>query len=991
MTLPTGAFTVDPRALTLAVNNGATRAYDGSNVAAASLFNLAGMVNGDSVSLGGLATLDSIHAGTRSVSSIGGLTLSSTNYTLSSTLPTGTVEVSKAAVTAALSVSTRAYDGTTGASVTASPVGGVAGDTLSFTGVTGVLDSPDAGSRSASVDVAGLAVTGSGLPSDYDFTPLTGQAVAATVTPKALTITGATVGAKVYDGTTAGSATGGTLSGLVGSETLVFTPTVTFTSANAGATAQVGATLADGTNGGKAGNYSVTLAADGTAITPRVVQAGKTYDGTSAFAGTDLVVQNLVAGDTVTATGSGTLSGAGVGTQTLASAGTLALSNGNYTLNGSSYLVLPRPVALTTVAGASRVYDATTDAGHALLKITNIVGSESVALSGTGTLAASGVGSQALVGVTGLTLTGAHAGNYTLVGSTPTGNVTITARPVSVAVVAGASRAYDGTALAGLELLQIGNLLPGDDVAVGGGATLASPNVGTQALTGLTALTLTGTAAGNYTLAGNTPSGSVTITARPVSVSVLPGASRVYDGTALAGVNLLQIGNLVAGDNVAVAGNATLASANAGTQAITDFSGLALTGTAAGNYTLTGSTPTGNVTITARPVTVSAIAGASRAYDGTAVAGLDLLQLSGVLPGEQASLTGSAALAGKGVGTQALSAGTLGLSNANYALAGSPTGSVLITPRVLQLSFTVADKVFDGTLAASVQATDDRIAGDQLALDYSAAFADTVAGSGKPVALTGLALGGADAGNYQLAGGAGQGLTGNLLHRPLTYTLASAEPGKLYTANGSDLVTPAQLDQLVLQSWANTVAGTEPGALAYTIWKDGQQVDAIRNAGVYEIRAQFAAQDAHYAIADSGNTVLQITVQDNAVKAVVAQAVRTLPAVPALTEAALPGDATGPVAGLAPNVVAMPQALAGAFEQGAALALVSAPRGGEASTGVTLTQARAMLKPGAGAATGTPPDVRVPLSRNSLAEIVNGGVRLPTGVDQLLFVVQAEE
>lgn len=33
-------------------------------------------------------------------------------------------------------------------------------------------------------------------------------------------------------------------------------------------------------------------------------------------------------------------------------------------------------------------------------------------------------------------------------------------------------------------------------------------------------------------------------------------------------------------------------------------------------------------------------------------------------------------------------------------------------------------------------------------------------------------------------------------------------------------------------------------------------------------------------------------------------------------------------------------------------------------------------------------EVRVPVSRNSLAQIVNGGVRLPGGVEQKLFVVR---
>ena len=44
---------------------------------------------------------------------------------------------------------------------------------------------------------------------------------------------------------------------------------------------------------------------------------------------------------------------------------------------------------------------------------------------------------------------------------------------------------------------------------------------------------------------------------------------------------------------------------------------------------------------------------------------------------------------------------------------------------------------------------------------------------------------------------------------------------------------------------------------------------------------------------------------------------------------------------------------------------------------------------GSGGASDGDREVRVPVSRNSLADIVNGGVRLPSGVEQELFVVQA--
>ena len=78
------------------------------------------------------------------------------------------------------------------------------------------------------------------------------------------------------------------------------------------------------------------------------------------------------------------------------------------------------------------------------------------------------------------------------------------------------------------------------------------------------------------------------------------------------------------------------------------------------------------------------------------------------------------------------------------------------------------------------------------------------------------------------------------------------------------------------------------------------------------------------------------------------------------------------------------------------MTVISAPGANEPSQVVSLSQVRSMLQTqssGQGGATlnqaGITPDVRVPVSRNSLAEIVNGGVRLPDGVEQELFVVQA--
>ena len=88
------------------------------------------------------------------------------------------------------------------------------------------------------------------------------------------------------------------------------------------------------------------------------------------------------------------------------------------------------------------------------------------------------------------------------------------------------------------------------------------------------------------------------------------------------------------------------------------------------------------------------------------------------------------------------------------------------------------------------------------------------------------------------------------------------------------------------------------------------------------------------------------------------------------------------------NVVAVPPTVSLPFAQGEQLAVLSTPKADEPTTPVSLSQARVMTgAQGAGASDGTR-EVRVPVSRNSLAEIVNGGVKLPGGVEQQLFVVR---
>jgi len=89
------------------------------------------------------------------------------------------------------------------------------------------------------------------------------------------------------------------------------------------------------------------------------------------------------------------------------------------------------------------------------------------------------------------------------------------------------------------------------------------------------------------------------------------------------------------------------------------------------------------------------------------------------------------------------------------------------------------------------------------------------------------------------------------------------------------------------------------------------------------------------------------------------------------------------------NVVNPPPSVIATFGPGERFAVISYPSAGEPTQAVTLSQARDMMQ-GGGNAEGADRVVRVPVSRNSLEQIVNGGLNLPNGVEQELFVVQSD-
>jgi hypothetical protein len=138
----------------------------------------------------------------------------------------------------------------------------------------------------------------------------------------------------------------------------------------------------------------------------------------------------------------------------------------------------------------------------------------------------------------------------------------------------------------------------------------------------------------------------------------------------------------------------------------------------------------------------------SRVYNGGTMFSAADLSLVGVIDNDTVKLSGFAEVSSKNVGTYTgFSISNLGLDNGNYTLGGSV--NAIITPASLMISANGVSKVYDGTTIASVNLSDNRVAGDNLGISGTVAvFSDKNVGSGKAVSVRGLTLSGTDSGNY---------------------------------------------------------------------------------------------------------------------------------------------------------------------------------------------------------------------------------------------------
>ena len=640
------------------------------------------------------------------------------------------------------------------------------------------------------------------------------------VTPLAVTITAPTTGPLTYNGTVQNQGSV-TYSTPILSTTGVGTDQVNVSGLAAGKNVGIyGSNLA--VSGADTANYAITLVNHNLTINPFIITPSSTtgprlttaannkvYDTTPVATGS-LGMAGLFAGDSV-AVNYASAAFASANVNALTSPQTVTFSGvtlsgasaSNYTIGSGAITatasITPAPVTISGLVANNKVYTSTTaDVITGTPIVTGLLGSDTSTATGTavGTFASPNVANSIPVAADLSRMTLSNS-NYVITGLTAPLAANITPAPLTISSgLVAQNKVYDTTTAATIAAIGTQTLsgVLGSDAAnlavstsgpytgsfsqagVANGLVVA-PLTSTTVINGLSystmdGVTLSGSAAGNYYVAGPTTALTANITKAPLTITANNQASFVTQP--IGALTYSSIG-LLGSDTISGVTLATAASNTqpAGPYAITAASA---TGAAMANYQITylpGTytiVPAGQLLIQSSgavtPYTTAATyANPTVAYATSGGAVINNLYLTasstvnGITTytysdGAGASLSFNFAPTNPVMsGSNNVSVGTYGLSAANFAITGSNitnispvvTGDLTVTPRAIKITATPATYVYNGTIRvlANTISTPGIVAGDAVTVT------DTTAGKNVGKYFSALATTGADAGNYQ--------------------------------------------------------------------------------------------------------------------------------------------------------------------------------------------------------------------------------------------------
>ncbi|MCC7683522.1 YDG domain-containing protein [Janthinobacterium sp. FW305-128] len=711
-----------------------------------------------------------------------------------------------------------------------------------------------AGNAAGAVNAGTYGVSASGLyasggQSGYAISYIDGGLL---ITPKSVTLSGAAVGDKVYDGTTV-AAISGTLNGVLAGDLANVSSTVngTFASKNAGNGIAVTVNAALGGSAG--GNYALVPVNGLTGNISKatisgvsgIVAGNKVYDGTATASlnTAGATFAGMIGGDSLSVSGaSGSFADKNAGTGKTVSISGIVLGGtdaGNYNLTGTTAsgtadISKATISGVTGIVAGNKVYDGGVAASlnMAGASFTGMVGGDNLTVSGaSGSFVDKNAGTGKTVNISGMVLGGTDAGNYNFTNTLASSTANISKATISgVSGIVAGNKVYDGSTAASLDAAgaTFAGMIGGDSLSVSGAiGSFADKNAGTGKTVSISGIVLGGTDAGNYNLTGTTASSSADISKATISgVTGIVAGNKVYDGGVAASLNMAgaSFTGMVGGDNLTVSGaSGSFADKNAGTGKTVNISGMVLGGTDAGNYDFTNATASSTANISKATISgVSGIVAGNKVYDGTATASLNTAgaTFAGMIGGDSLSVSGaSGSFADKNAGTGktvSISGIVLGGTDAgNYNLTGTTaSGSADISKATLSgvTGIVAGNKVYDGSTAVSLNtagaAFSGMAGGDNLTVsNATASFSDKNAGNGKTVNVSGIVLGGTDAGNYNLASDTASS-SANISAKALTLTGLTGN-NKVYDGTASANLTGGTLNGLVN---SETLAFTVQGA-----------------------------------------------------------------------------------------------------------------------------------------------------------------------------------
>ncbi len=495
------------------------------------------------------------------------------------------------------------------------------------------------------------------------------------------------------------------------------------------------------------------------------------YQLAVSSSGTGAYTYTITEGDAVSISNTGQVTVLKAGTATLV---VKQVADAVYDSAGSvTQTITVQPKGLTvTATAADKEYDGANAAGVTLLVSGTVNRDEVRATAEKATFNNKDVGAGKPVTVTGITLSGAKAGNYVLANSTATATAAITAKPVTVTLSAG-DKVYDGAAAAAGEFTVEGKV-SGDEVTVIAQSIFFNDaNVGANKPVLASGISLKGSDQDNYRLTGTTVAATANISQKPVRV-IFFANNKVYDGNTTASATF-DIEGLSAEEPVTViSADVSFSDKNVGVGKTVTAGNFKFSDA---NYSAinTRAISTGN--ITAKPVTVTLSAG-DKVYDGAAAATGEFT-VEGKVLGDEVTVIAKSIFfndANVGANKPVLASGISlkGSAEGNYRLINTTAAATAaISHKPVRVTFFANNKVYDGNTTASATFDITGLAAGETVTVISAdvSFSDKNVGVGKTVT----------AGNFKLSDANYSAInttaisTAAITAKPVTVTLSAGD------------------------------------------------------------------------------------------------------------------------------------------------------------------------------------------------------------------------